>query len=211
MSADLDFYKPHLFDNLNSKEDIENAIQNLDDVLPKWDRLLLIAGTGRNAGKTSLACEIIEETSKFQSVIGLKISPHIHSQNEGTKVIYSGDQYSIFREKEKTSAKDSSRMLRAGAKQVFYIQSEEETIGEAFKQLSKELDKNSPIVCESGGLRNFVVPSAFLICNREGNTFFKEKQQPLIPKANHILQFNDPGFNLDVSKIGFENGKWKLI
>lgn len=210
ISAELKFYKPFLFDNLNSKQDLEQANLKLDEILPRWDRLLLIAGTGRNAGKTTLACEIVEQTSKDREVIGVKISPHIHTQNEGAEMVFSNDHFSVFREWDKRASKDSSRMLRAGAKQVFYIQSEDKYIGEAFQMLSKEFDFESPIVCESGGLRNFVVPSVFLICGREGNTSIKEKLKPLIPKANRMLQFKDPGFDFDISKIKFENGGWKL-
>ncbi len=209
ISADLDFYKSHLFDNLNSKEEFEKASQYLDEVLPQWNQLILIAGTGRDVGKTTLACKLIEQTSKNQDVIGLKISPHIHSQNENEKLLFATGNYSIFHESDKQTDKDSSRMLRAGAKQVFYIQSEDEYIGDAFQKLTKEIQNDLPIICESGGLRNFVIPSAFLICNKKGNTVFKEKQLPLIPKASCILQFNNQGFDFDVSGIKFENGEWK--
>jgi len=210
MSDELGFYKSHLFDNLNSKEDLEKADQHLDEVLPQLDKLILIAGTGRNVGKTTLACELIKQTSKNEEVIGLKISPHIHSQNEGAKLLFSNDHYAVFQEQDKSSTKDSSRMLRAGAKNVFYIQSEDEFIGEAFQKLRKEFDVDIPIVCESGGLRNFIIPSLFLICNKKGNSVFKEKQLPIISKANRILQFNDPSFDFDVSNIKFENNQWEI-
>lgn len=210
MSAELDFYKPHLFDNLNSKVDLEKANHYVDEVLPKMNQLILIAGTGRNVGKTALACELIKQTSMSEDVIGLKISPHIHTKNESAKLLISDENYSVFQEQDKLSDKDSSRMLRAGAKQVFYIQSEEEYIGEAFQKLKSEIRNDLPIVCESGGLRNFVIPSAFLICNKKGNTVFKEKHYAIIPKADKILQFDESEFDYDVSGIKFENGHWVL-
>ncbi len=208
ISADLDFYKSFLFDNLNSQNDLEQANLNLDKILPHRDRLLLIAGTGRNVGKTTLACELIEQTSKNEDVIAVKISPHIHTQNEEAELVFKSEYFSIFRERDTNSTKDSSRMLRAGAKQVFYIQSEDKYIGEAFQILSKEIDSDSPIVCESGGLRNFVLPSVFLICNKEGNIVFKENQKHLISKANKILQFDGKAF--DLLRIKFEHNQWRI-
>jgi len=210
MSAELNFYKPYLFDNLNSKADLKKANQYVDEVLPQMHQLILIAGTGRNVGKTTLVCEFIKQTSIHKEVIGLKISPHVHTQNENAKLIFETNQYSIFQENNKQLDKDSSRMLRAGAKQVFYIQSDDEFIGEAFQKLRTEIKNDLPIVCESGGLRNFVIPSAFLICNKKGNTVFKEKHHAIIPKADKMLQFDESGFDYDVSEIKFENGKWRL-
>lgn len=210
MSAELEFYKSHLFDNLNSKEDLEKANQYVDEVLPRLNGLILIAGTGRNVGKTTLACMLIEQSSKNNKVIGLKISPHIHSQNKNAELVFENNHYSIFQESDAQTTKDSSRMLSAGAKQVFYIQSEDEFIGEAFEKLCKEIDDESAIVCESGGLRNFVIPSVFLICNKKGNTVFKEKHQTIIPKADQILQFNNPDFDFEISNIRFKRGTWEI-
>ncbi len=210
ISSDLDFFNTHLFDNLNSKEEFESASQYIDEVLPKMSKLILIAGTGRNVGKTTLACELIEQISKHEDVIGLKISPHIHTQNKNTELLLETDQYSIFHESDKQTNKDSSRMLKAGAKKVFYIQSEDERIGEAFQKLNEVIDDHIPIVCESGGLRNFVIPSAFLICNKKGNTVFKEKHHAIIPKADKILQFDELGFDYDISRICFKNGTWEV-
>ena len=44
--------------------------------------LLIISGSGKNVGKTLLACQIIKHFSRNSTVIGLKISPHFHNNNK---------------------------------------------------------------------------------------------------------------------------------
>lgn len=210
ITPELSFYKNYLFDNLNSKEDLVKANQKLDEFLPKWENVLLIAGSGRNVGKTSLACDVIKKASQKSEVIGLKISPHIHTQHEKTKLILDNDHFSIYQELDPTTDKDSSRMLRAGANKVFYIQSEESYIGKAFQLLKNKLDEKIPIVCESGGLRNFIVPSVFLLCTKEGNTF-KESHKLLIPKADKIVNFHNPGFDMEIAGIQFNGEVWEIL
>ena len=41
---------------------------------------LLVAGNGRNVGKTFLACEIIKQLSQKNEVTGVKISPHFQKK-----------------------------------------------------------------------------------------------------------------------------------
>lgn len=208
MSDDLEVYNPQLFENINSKIELQRALKILDDRLPTLDRLLLIAGTGRNVGKTTLACELIQEISKKKEVVGIKISPHIHSQNEGGELVAETDHYSIYREQDKNKEYDSSRMLKAGAKKVFYIQSEDHKVYEAFEQLLPELDENIAIVCESGGLRNYVKPSLFLMCKRKGEEIQKEKAKILLPKADKLFEFSTNNFDTNTSLIIYNGLKW---
>lgn len=210
MSSDLEVYNPQLFENINSKKELQKALQILDTRLPNLDRLLLIAGTGRNVGKTSLACELIQEISRTKEVVGIKISPHIHSQNKGGELIAESDHYSIYREQDLDKKYDSSRMLKAGAKKVFYIQSEDHKVYEAFEQLLPELDENIAIVCESGGLRNYIKPSLFLMCNRKGEEILKEKAIALLPKVDKLLEFSKNSFDVMPASIVFDGMKWVL-
>lgn len=210
MSDDLEVYNPILFENINSKIELQKAVQVLDAKLPIMNRLLLIAGTGRNVGKTTLACEIIHEISRKNKVIGIKISPHNHSQNEGAELIAETDYYSIYREQDLNKKHDSSRMLGAGAKKVFYIQSEDYKVYEAFEQILPELDESMAIVCESGGLRNYIKPSLFLMCNRKGEEIIKEKAKNLLPKVDKLLEFSKNSFNINPGSIVFDGMKWVL-
>ena len=93
------------------------------------NRLLIIAGTGRGSGKTTLACLIIRRFSHL-GPLAIKISPHFHAPGEGLVDWHRGEKFNIFHESSKTGVKDTSRMLESGASGVYYIQAYEAHVRE---------------------------------------------------------------------------------
>jgi uridine kinase len=81
--------------------------------------LLLIAGTGTESGKTSMACRIIEQFYEL-NITAIKISPHFHEATPGLKTLYEEKGYSIYEETNRDTIKDTSRMLRSGAAKVYF-------------------------------------------------------------------------------------------
>lgn len=169
-----------------------------------YPNLLLIAGNGRNVGKTYFACRVIESLSKQSPVTGLKITSHIH-ENNGNDVLEKDKHYVILQERQITG-KDSSLMLQAGAEQVFFVMAEPEYLSEAFEKLSAYLPE-SPIVCESGGLHGIINPGLFFFIQFTGTPI--KKSHHLI--HNPIIVHND-GENLtfDYTKIQLNNNKFSL-
>ncbi len=114
------------------------------------NKLIIIGGTGQNTGKTTLACKIINKFSSIDiNTTGIKISTHFHEQNSNLEILQETDNFQIFIEKDTQSAKDSARMLSAGACKVFYIQAKEKFVKKAFEQTMKFIDKDTIIICES--------------------------------------------------------------
>jgi hypothetical protein len=166
--------------------------------------LLLIAGNGRNVGKTTLACKIIKRLSQTEDVVGLKISPHFHSFNE-TEIVFKNEYFIIFDEKQ-INTKDSSLMLQAGAKTVYFVTVEPENLDKAIEKLIQLLP-NKPIVCESGGLHEFVSPGLFLMVKRAGEKTVKShflKYSPI------MVNNNGENFDFNIQNIEFQNNKFNL-
>jgi hypothetical protein len=117
----------------------------------------LISGSGRNVGKTTLACLIIEALSTKAKVTAVKISKHVHSLTEKQKVIFELPGLRIAEELDLTSTKDSSSYLQSGANRSLFIQSEEEM----FPQLAGWMQEHlfGIVVCETGYLGNFLIPT----------------------------------------------------
>ena len=166
--------------------------------------LLLIAGNGRNVGKTTLACSIISWFADKTEVTGLKISPHKHSFNEDD-VLYRNEKIIILDEKQ-NSLKDSSLMLQSGAKRVYFVMVKHEHFNDSIDKLI-ELLPNSLIVCESGGLHEFIIPGLFLMVKRKDDEIVKK----------HLLQFspiiiNNDGknFDFDIQNLEFKNYQIKI-
>jgi len=74
--------------------------------------VLVIAGSGRNAGKTAVGCELMQALQEF-CWTAVKITPHAHSTVAPVK-----------EEWDTACEKDTGRYLAAGAKRAFLIQGE---------------------------------------------------------------------------------------
>lgn len=162
--------------------------------------LLLVAGNGRNTGKTSIACKIIKTFSSKYKIISVKICPHFH-EHDSENLLESSECISIIEEKHLTS-KDSSLMLQAGASKAFYIQAKDAYIKPAFIKLQKYLDEDAFLICESGGLRHSFKPDVFLFVKNGGGE--KLHQEGL---ADRVLSFHDYEV-LDLIQI--THNKWEI-
>ena len=168
--------------------------------MKNYPNILLIAGTGRNVGKTLLACEIIEHLSKTAMPIGVKISHHFHPVEKGQKVIANTQDYLIIEESIITN-KDSSRMKQAGANKVFYIQAMQENLMDAFDIISVEI-ANKPVICESGGLHSYIKPGLFFLVRGDE---IPEMKRSVLQFNSIIASYNNGIANVDVSDIQFQN------
>ena len=173
-------------------------------------QILLISGSGRNCGKTSLACEIIESISKRKAVIALKISPHFHQLSEHQELLFDNKKFRIYRETDSTSGKDSSRMLRAGASYSFYLQCEDENLSEAWERMNIFLPENRAVVCESGSLAKFFKPGLHLLVEGENPDKMKRSYMKNKELSDRIVHFDGHRFSIDISDILFTGKQWKL-
>ncbi len=146
--------------------------------------LLLIAGNGRNVGKTYLACRLITRFSEKTPVTAVKITPHFYPfQKED--VIVENDDFVILEERN-LNKKDSSLMLQAGADRVFFVMVKRNSHRQAFAELQKLLPQHL-VVCESGGLHEVVEPGLFLFLNSTERELKKEHHLQFA----HLLVTND--------------------
>jgi hypothetical protein len=161
--------------------------------------LLLIAGNGRNVGKTTLACKIIARFAGEINVTGLKITPHFHPVNE-TDVVLKTDNFVIINETQ-INSKDSSLMLQAGAKQVFFVMANRGFYYETIEILTQILPENL-IVCESGGLYEWVSPGVFFMVKHKNEEIVKTH---LLAHSPIIVNNDGKNFDFDINRLKFCN------
>lgn len=178
--------------------------------MPQLPNLLLIAGTGRNTGKTLLASSIIEKFSFDFDITGLKISPHFHSGTESLEAIYKNKNFNIYQETSLSSSKDSSRMLNAGAAQVFYIECYDEYMKEAFEKFLQIAEISGPIVCESPALRKYVQPGIFIIVDSQSNLNKKKDVLDIKQKADLFIETDKEDFHHLVDRLVYCEDGWAL-
>lgn len=171
----------------------------------QYQNVLIIGSTGRNVGKTTLLCQIIATVSKTQPVYAVKasvISPNRLVSEENTF------QAGIFEETRKDTLKDTSRMLQAGARRVFYLQREQELL-EGFLEILQELPPSCAIVCESNSLCHYLKSGLFLVVhpiNKKLST--KERKRTI---GADLLVHSDGHSDFADININFIEGKWQII
>lgn len=144
--------------------------------------MLLVSGSGRNVGKTSFIRKVIAQ-NKAQNLAAIKITPHFHEPTPGLLPVEICEQYRVYEETDASSAKDSSLFLQSGAKRVFYIQTSDAHLGQAFRSAAGLLRPDQPIIAESAALRRFVHPGLYL--------FIQRLNDPMKPSALEMQQLAD--------------------
>lgn len=169
--------------------------------------LVIIAGTGTNSGKTTMACRLIEQLRKNDPV-AIKITPNIHATTPGLELLAEGTGFSVYREKNAGLTKDTSRMLRAGARMVFFAKVTDNTLFEAFKKIMENITGFPPIICESPALRYYIDPGLFIIMSSD--VVEKKKDVSNLESLPHVkLTLNEVNSSEDLP-VEFSKGKWIL-
>ena len=183
-----------------------NTPCSVNNVFPN---VLLITGSGRERGKTKLACNIISLWKKNHDLVAIKISAHNHGDPGSKKLIHRSGAYSIWVEKG-ISSKDSGRFIEAGAMKVFYIEAHDQELLEAFRFIYGLCSEKSLIVCESGGLGRYIKPAVMLFVQHENDTVVPEKEA--IRNICDFIVYSSRPEMLDPSLfLEIANHRWKLL
>lgn len=168
--------------------------------------MLLISGSGQNTGKTTLVCQIIREFAAQVNLTGIKITNHFHPLTYEMPVLAEHASYKIYREILKDQPKDSSRMLTAGAAQVFFVMAEKEYLKPMMVTLLNSLDEKTALICESGGIADYFKPGLHIhltdteVCSIQN-----------IPTGIDLeIKYDGKTFTPNPDRIVFENNIWRL-
>ncbi len=180
--------------------------------MKQLQNMLLIGGTGRNIGKTTLMEMLIKQFSTGYRVIALKSSmllpgeEHFHGKHK----IVKPDEYILKRELSEKGGKDSQRYLMAGATQSFFLSVGEKVLNEAFEQFLKYTDGSEIIIAESNVLRNVINPGLFIMVQG------KSKPKPYAVKLLELADIIVPSLNIKrfekvIGSLKFDANGWHLI
>ncbi len=175
-------------------------------------RLLIVGGSGRNVGKTEFVCRLIEKISCHHEVFALKVSAVFPDEKP-----FHGDHAEdasaddLFEETRRDTAKDTSRMLRAGAGRVFYLRTDDAGILSGFAEFKRQVPPNTIIVCESNSLVRFVNPGLFILVKAEQG-IVKARVHSLLDRADMVvISRGEAGFP-ELERIALNrNNSWMLV
>ena len=171
---------------------------------PLYKNILLISGTGREVGKTTLACMLLE---KFRRrVTALKISPHQHEIDDNADFIVRKKNFIILNETNLNGSKDSSRFLQSGAGKSIYVQADENHIFTAFNYLMKN-HNGEAMICESAALGRFIKPAVHL---RVTNASEIVKKEGIDIPFDKLVINRDNNFRIIIEQVDLTNSEWIL-
>lgn len=180
--------------------------------------LLLLGAAGRNAGKTTLACRILQRLSARLAVTGVKITTvgegsarECPRGGEGCGVCRSFDgPFLLTEERDGPPEKDTVRMLRAGARRVLWLRVHRHALRAGIRALLEALGPGTPAVAESNTARTVLDPDLFLMLRRDGATAFKATARAVRDFADRTVVFDGTGHDLDPRALDVVAGRWRL-
>ena len=178
----------------------------------------MIGSSGPNVGKTELACAILRKFGRKHKIVGIKVTTIKDKDGkcprggEGCGVCSSLEgKFCITEEFSKSTGKDTSRLLMAGAKRVFWIRVLKEHLIEAINALFDILGSETVLICESNSLRQVVEPGLFLIARNSNVKTWKYSARLVRKYADAIIVSNNRGSDFALDRIKLVDGKWKLV
>ena len=183
----------------------------------KADGMLMIGSAGTNVGKTELACAILRKFGPSREIVGIKVTTIEEKDGQcprggqgcGVCSSLQGD-FCITLEADKSSNKDTGRLLSAGASRVFWLRSLKSRLHEASTALLQTVGSDAVSICESNSLRHVVEPGLFLMVERAAQQVWKKSAQEVKKYADRIVISHGGTFDLDLDQIAIVNRKWTL-
>jgi molybdopterin-guanine dinucleotide biosynthesis protein A len=179
--------------------------------------MLMIGSAESNVGKTELACILLKKFSKNHDIVGIKVTTIKDKDGkcprggEGCGVCSSLEgEYCITEELDGSTQKDTSRLLAAGAKQVFWLRVLKEHLLEGIKALLETIGPDAILICESNSLRLVAEPGLFLMVTRNNLKIWKNSASSVKKNADRIVISDGNSYDFDLSRVKLINGKWIL-
>jgi len=176
---------------------------------------IIIGSTGRNTGKTEFACRLIDIHSKERTVIGIKVVAI--NKNEGSCPrggtgcgicsSLKGD-YEIIQEKDRTTKKDTSRMLQSGATASYLVKVDKKKVEKGIKAVVKLIPENAFVVVESNSARTAIEPGLFLVIKNLNENTVKPSCAHVIEFANKVIEFDNKQWDFQPDRIHIKNNSW---
>jgi molybdopterin-guanine dinucleotide biosynthesis protein A len=181
--------------------------------------MIMIGATGRNTGKTEMACRLIKKFISSYTVIALKVTTIKETDGkcprggEGCGVCSSLEgSYLLTEEIKDNPGKDTGKMLAAGAHKVYWLRVKKECLSKGMETFLEMINNSSDkiIICESNSLRKVVEPGLFLVNQNVREPSIKQSCRDVLSFQDHMIQFDSEKFvfDIDADDINYVNNRW---
>lgn len=179
--------------------------------------VLIIGSTGRNTGKTEFACRIITALAPQREIIGVKVIPvdkeegDCHRGLDGCGLCSSlRGEYKIIEETAADTEKDTSRMLKAGARKAYLLLVDKCSLEEGIQAMMEMLPDQAMVIIESNTVRKVLDPGLFLVIREFAAGSVKPTCAEVIHLADKVIGFNSLNWDFDPSHVMIQQDAWRL-
>ncbi len=178
--------------------------------------MIMIGGTARHAGKTSLACKMLYSFTQNEPITAIKVTPEdnpCYAVNPAWgKILLADTANGIYLTEDTTvdPEKDTARLREAGAHHVWWLHCSRASLPEAAGFLKKQLRPGTVSVCESTSLRAVIEPDLFILIHQAGSRQTKSSADMLQNHADLVVEYDSGIFRPDIDYITLIDGIWQL-
>jgi hypothetical protein len=162
--------------------------------------IIVVGGSGRNAGKTSLVCGLIAALPEFRCT-AVKVTSHAHDERE-----------SVWQETAAVQGTDTGRYLTAGARRAFLVTATDEKLPIAEIQAAIGSDTN--VIYESNRIVGALRPDLCIGVIGGTGTEMKPSFETFLDRADALVMTADRdlgGLKLPSSVKIFRLGQFDRI
>jgi molybdopterin-guanine dinucleotide biosynthesis protein A len=177
--------------------------------------MLMVGAMARGAGRTTLACWLIESFSSRCSIIGIKVttvkdpeSGCPRGESECGVCSSLEGAYEIVEETDANGDKDTCRMLASGAGRVFWLRALKAHLEEGIAALLDVTGSGAVSVCETNSLRRVVEPGLFLMVKSRDSGDDKTSAKDVVQYADRIVLFDGNEFDIGADEVDFADSRW---
>lgn len=162
--------------------------------------MVMVGAAERHAGKTELASRLVRHLAARHRVVGVKVS--VDEDDRAPVVLQEEPAPSAG-----DPAKDTHRLLLAGAHPVLWLRCGELHLDQAARSLSRALPRQAVVVCESNRLRLVVRPGVFLVVRRAGSRRVKPSCARVLSLADAVVLSDGRSFSLRPEELSVRRGR----
>jgi len=147
--------------------------------------LIMVGGQAKDAGKTTLVCNIIAAFPQFRWM-AVKFAGHSHLPQNSRLLVRTRD-YSIWQQSSSGSESDTARYSSAGAARALLVQVRDGKMREACLAIHQELSSVEAVLIESAGAMKFFSPDLCLLVVASTQTEFKDSARELLDDVDGVV------------------------
>ncbi len=173
--------------------------------------VIIIGSAWSDSGKTTFACSLVSRHAHLAPV-AIKVTT-VSDTSDGCPsgrncgvCVSMGESFEIARESDDSGNKDTSKLLKAGADEAYWLRSRESCLEAGILELLAKTEKDSCIIVESNSARSVIEPGLFIVTRDDSHDKIKPSCKKVIRLADAVVAFGD--FDATLDAIRFSSGEW---